>query len=116
MLIVESPLDVVKISSSKLQVCGVSTYGASVSQAQFDLFRQAEKLIFAFDNPRIDAAGEKASKEMFAKCKDAGMECWFFNYSDTGLKDIGDMNREQIEYGIAKAKHFVFGEQAIYGD
>jgi hypothetical protein len=26
------------------------------------------------------------------------------------------MTREQIEYGIEKAKHFVFGEQAIYGD
>jgi hypothetical protein len=26
------------------------------------------------------------------------------------------MSREQIEYGIEKAKHFVFGEQAIYGD
>jgi hypothetical protein len=116
MLVVESPLDVVKVSSSRLQVGAVATYGASVSQAQFDLFRQAEKLIFAFDNPRIDAAGEKASKEMFAKCKAAGMECSFFNYAGTDVKDIGDMNREQIEYGIEKAKHFVFGEQAIYGD
>jgi len=115
-LVVESPLDVVKISSSKLQVGGLATYGASVSQAQFDLFRVADKLIFAFDNPRIDAAGEKASKEMFAKCKEAGMECWFFNYAGTNVKDIGDMSREQIEYGIEKAKHFVFGEQAIYGD
>lgn len=114
-LVVESPLDVVKLSSSKLQVSGVSTYGASVSQAQFDLFRGAEKLIFAFDNPRIDAAGEKASKDVFFRCKEAGMECYFFNYGDSDVKDIGDMSREQIEYGIEKAKHFVFGEQAIYG-
>jgi DNA primase len=115
-LIVESPLDVVKLSSAKLQLGGLATYGASVSQAQFDLFRKAEKLIFAFDNPRIDAAGEKASKEMFVKCKEAGMECWFFNYAGTGIKDIGDMSKEQIEYGIANAKHYVFGEQSIYGD
>lgn len=115
MVIVESPLDVVKLSSSKLQVAGVATFGASVSQAQFDLFRKAEKLIFAFDNPRIDAAGEKASKEMFAKCKEAGMECYFFNYGDSDVKDVGDMSKEQIEYGIEKAKHFVFGEAAIYG-
>jgi len=44
------------------------------------------------------------------------MECWFFNYGGTNKKDIGDMSREEIEYGIANAKHFVFGEQAIYGD
>jgi DNA primase len=115
MMIVESPLDVVKLSSSKLPVSGLSTYGASVSNAQFELFRSAEKLIFAFDNPMIDAAGEKASKEMFAKCKETGVECYFFNYGDSGAKDIGDMTKEQIEYGIEKAKHFVYGERAIYG-
>jgi DNA primase len=115
MVIVESPLDAVKLSSLKLSQ-GVSTFGASVSSEQVALFRKAEKLIFAFDNPNIDKAGEKASKEMFALSKELGFECWFFNYSSSGVKDIGDMTYEQIEYGLSKAKHCVFGEKAIYGD
>lgn len=115
MLVVESPLDVVKLSSMRLSQ-GVSTFGASVSSEQVALFRKAEKLIFAFDNPNIDKAGEKASKEMFELSKDLGFECWFFNYANTGIKDIGDMGYEQIQYGITKAKHCVFGEKAIYGD
>lgn len=115
MVIVESPLDVVKLSSMKLTQ-GVSTFGASVSSEQVALFRKAEKLIFAFDNPRIDQAGEKASKEMFVLSRTLGFECWFFNYADTRIKDVGDMTYEQIEYGINKAKHCVFGEKAIYGD
>jgi hypothetical protein len=115
MVIVESPLDVVKLSSTKLSQ-GVSTFGASISAEQVALFRKAEKLIFAFDNPSIDKAGEKASKEMFSLSKELGFECWFFNYGSTGVKDIGDMGYEQIEYGITKAKHCVFGEKAIYGD
>jgi DNA primase len=115
MVIVESPLDVVKLSSTKLSQ-GVSTFGASISAEQVALFRKAEKLIFAFDNPSIDKAGEKASKDMFSLSKELGFECWFFNYGSTGVKDIGDMGYEQIEYGITKAKHCVFGEKAIYGD
>jgi len=115
MLIVESPLDVVKLSSMRLSQ-GVSTFGASVSSDQVALFRKAGKLIFAFDNPSIDKAGEKASKEMFSLSKELGFECWFFNYASSGVKDIGDMTYEQIEYGIQKAKHCVFGEKSIYGD
>jgi DNA primase len=115
MLIVESPLDVVKLSSMRLSQ-GVSTFGASVSSDQVALFRKAGKLIFAFDNPSIDKAGEKASKEMFSLSKELGFECWFFNYASSGVKDIGDMTYDQIEYGIQKAKHCVFGEKSIYGD
>jgi hypothetical protein len=115
MLVVESPLDAVKLAALKLSQ-GVSTFGASVSADQVELFRKADRLIFAFDNPSIDPAGEKASKEMVGLTKELGLECWFFNYGSTGLKDIGDMSREQIEYGITKAKHCVFGEKAIYGD
>jgi hypothetical protein len=116
MLIVESPLDAVKVAAAGLGQIALSTFGASISDKQVDLMRQADKLIIAFDNPSIDPAGEKASKEMLARTKSQGFECLFFNYSGTGLKDIGDMGKEQIEHGINKAKHCVFGEKAIYGD
>ena len=115
MVIVESPLDAVKLASLKLSQ-GVSTFGASVSNNQIDLMLKADKLILAFDNPSIDPAGEKASKDMLARSKEGGFECFFFNYAGTGIKDIGDMTPEQTSYGIEKAKHCVFGLSAIYGD
>jgi len=72
MIIVESPLDVVKLSSLGIEG-GVSTFGASISQDQVDLMRRADKLIIAFDNPSIDPAGEKASRDMLARTKKRGL-------------------------------------------
>lgn len=115
MIVVESPLDVVRLSSYGI-TGGVSTFGASISEAQVDLMRMADKLIIAFDNPRIDAAGEKASKDMFARTKDTGLECWFFNYSGTDAKDVGDMGEEDILSALSNSRHCVFGEKAIYGN
>jgi 5S rRNA maturation endonuclease (ribonuclease M5) len=110
MIIVESPLDVVKLSSLGIEG-GVSTFGASISQDQVDLMRRADKLIIAFDNPRVDPAGEKASREMLARTKKEGLECFFFKYEGE-YKDIGDMPEEQVILGIEGAKHSVFGERA----
>lgn len=118
MIVVESPLDVPKLMQSpdvENMQFGVATYGAAVSEAQFSLFRAAERLIFAFDNARLDAAGEKAAKDLLARTKKEGMECSFFNYGDSGAKDIGDMSADQISWGLRNAKHCVYGERAIYG-
>jgi DNA primase len=112
MIIVESPLDVVKLSSLGI-AGGVSTFGASISQDQVDLMRRADKLIIAFDNPRLDQAGKKASKDMLERTKKEGLECLFFNYQDNEAKDIGDLTEEQVILGIEKAKHSVFGEAAF---
>lgn len=114
MVIVESPLDVIKLATITNSYMGVSTYGAMVSNEQVALMRKADKLIIAFDNPKLDPAGEKAALDMLARVKREGMECWFFNYSDTGLKDVGDMTSEQIIWGIDHAKHCVYGKAAIY--
>jgi len=111
MIIVESPLDVVKLSSLGIEG-GVSTFGASISQDQVDLMRQADKLIIAFDNPKVDPAGEKASRDMLARTRKEGLECFFFKY-DGDYKDIGDMPEEQVILGIEGAKHSVFGERAF---
>lgn len=119
MIVVESPLDVPKLLQTEVvenYQMGVATYGASVSDAQFALFRSAERLIFAFDNARLDAAGEKAAKDMLARTKKEGMECSFFNYGDSDAKDIGDMSIDEISWGLRNAKHCVFGERAIYGN
>jgi hypothetical protein len=113
MIVVESPLDAVYLSSLRIG-SGVSTFGASVSSEQIDLMRQADKLILAFDNPKVDPAGEKASLDMFTRIRSLGMECSFFAYGDSGKKDIGDMALEEVQNGINNAKHFVFGVEAIY--
>jgi hypothetical protein len=76
--------------------------------------RRADKLIIAFDNPKIDPAGEKASRDMLARTRKEGLECFFFNYEGAwDYKDIGDMPAEQVIMGIENAKHSVFGERAF---
>lgn len=111
MIVVESPLDAVKLSSLGIEG-GVSTFGAAVSVDQLALMRKADKLIFAFDNPRVDAAGLAAFKDMLAKTKMEGMECWFVKYTDD-VKDIGDMEANAVHLLIGSPKHSVFGEKAF---
>jgi DNA primase len=110
MIIVESPLDAVHLASCGY-TGGLATFGASISEAQIDLMRMADRLIIAFDNPKIDAAGEKASKAILST---PGLEPIFFSYGDLGVKDIGDMTAEMIGAGLENAKHCVYGEKAIY--
>lgn len=114
MIVVESPLDAVYLKSLRVAGDGVSTFGAAVSEDQLALMRRADKLIFAFDNPKIDPAGEKISKEVLARVRKGGMECWFFAYGNSSAKDIGDMSQDQVLYGLENAKHCVFGEDSIY--
>ena len=112
MVVVESPLDCVKLAS--LGIFGaVATFGASVSDEQLQLMKRADKLILAFDNPRIDPAGAKASKDMFYRLRKAGMEAWFFSYQSDEYKDIGDMPEDLVSLGLRDAKHSVFGEGAF---
>jgi hypothetical protein len=109
MIVVESPLDCVKLTS--LGITGaVSTFGASVSDEQLSLMKRANKLIFSFDN---DPAGIKASLDMLERTRKEGMECWFTGPSD--FKDVGDMPESLVQLFIEGSKHSVFGESAIYG-
>ena len=77
--------------------------------------KRANKLILAFDNPGIDAAGAKASLDMLDRTRKEGMECWFLNYGQIPYKDIGDMPEDVVRSCIEGSKHSVFGEGAIYG-
>lgn len=114
LIIVESPLDAVRLATIGIYG-GVATFGSSVSKAQIELLRVAGKIIVAMDNPKVDKAGEQASKEIFNMTRDLGIECWFFSYGDSAAKDIGEMSEMEIRSGINNAKHCVFGEAAIYG-
>jgi DNA primase len=76
------------------------------------LLRYSDVVIAAFDNPRIDDAGRKASEEMLSSARKYGMTLKYFNYNDSDAKDVGDMTDEQISFGIANAKDSIFGERA----
>lgn len=110
-IVVESPLDVVKMSSWGYKF-GLSTFGAFISQEQLNILRNFQ-IIFAFDNPRFDAAGLKASKEVLKMARKNGIEYSFFDYSNTDKKDVGDMSLEEFNYGYMNAKHCSLGANAI---
>jgi DNA primase len=105
MIVVESPLDVVRLSSIGIDG-GVATYGAIVSAAQFNLIRGADRIIFAMDN---DDAGKASSQSLLEMCKQMGVECWFFNYSGIDLKDVGGMSRSEALTGLSTARHQLRG-------
>lgn len=110
-VVVESPLDAVRIRSVGIQGA-VATCGAIVSKEQVKLLRASEKIICAFDNPKVDAAGKKASEFMRQAARQYGMNLFFFDYAETGAKDPGDMTAAQIISGVENAKSSVWGEAA----
>jgi DNA primase len=107
-LVVESPLDVVRLLS--LGYAGFATYGATVSRAQFNLIRGADRIIFAMDN---DEAGRASSKALLQMCEEFNTEAWFFNYGTVDAKDVGGMSLDEIKSGIENAKHMVKGERVL---
>jgi 5S rRNA maturation endonuclease (ribonuclease M5) len=109
MIVVESPLDVIRLDSLGISG-GVSTYGALISNTQLNLIREAEEVVFALDN---DEAGLAASKSMLEKSIQLGFEAWFFNYAHTEMKDVGGMSKSEILTGLNNAKHNVHGLGAL---
>jgi len=107
-IVVESPLDCLRISSAGIPGA-VATCGAIVSEEQVKLLRSSDKIICAFDT---DAAGMKASNEMRKFARKYGLNLFFFNYGSSGAKDPGDLTDEQLAWGIANAKSSVLGELA----
>lgn len=109
--LVESPLDCARMATAgfpgALAICGSLT-----SESQVKLIRGASRVIAAFDNPKIDAAGLKASESMRHMALKYGLNLSYFNYGTTGAKDPGDLTDEQTAWGIQNAKSFLFGEQA----
>lgn len=110
-IVVESPLDVVKLSSWGWNG-GLATFGALLSQTQLNILRDF-RVMFAFDNPSVDSAGMKASQEAMKSARKNGIECSFFNYDHTDKKDIGDMSNEEFVKGYDTARHCSLGIKAL---
>jgi hypothetical protein len=109
MIVVESPLDVVRLASLGF-TGGVATYGALVSSAQFNLIRGGERVVIAMDN---DEAGHKSSMSLYTLCREMDKESWFFNYNHLDVKDIGGMSLDEVKFGIDNAKHIAKGWRAV---
>jgi hypothetical protein len=103
MIVVESPLDVVRLASLGIEG-GVATYGCAISDTQWSIIRGATRIIFALDN---DDAGRACSGDLRFKAIDIGLPCWFFNYTETDQKDVGGMSRKEIEWGLKNARHIL---------
>jgi hypothetical protein len=115
-VIVESPLDCVRIQSAGVSGA-VATFGATVSETQVKLLRFSKKVIAAFDNPNLDSAGKKASDQMRDWARKYGINLFYFNYGTTGKKDPGDLTDQEIAWGIENAKSAILGESAyVYGN
>ena len=107
-LVVESPLDVVRLSS--LGFPAVAVFGAKVSKEQFKLLQELDKVIIAMDN---DEAGKASSLELLEMCTTYGLEAWFFNYGTIDVKDVGAMSLDEVKFGIDNANHMVKGKKVV---
>lgn len=103
LIVVESPLDVVRLESVGI-TGGVAIYGSMVSSEQLFYIMGADRVIFALDN---DSAGLSASKKLVEYILKKGKDAWFFDYSQTDMKDIGGMSMSEIKHGVDSAKHSI---------
>jgi hypothetical protein len=110
-VVVESPLDCLRLYSAGVASV-VAICGSSPSEEQVKLLRASDRIICAFDNPKMDNAGKKASDEMRDFARHYGLNLSFFNYGDSGKKDPGDMTDEEIRWGIENSRSAVLGEKA----
>ncbi len=108
MVVVESPLDAVRLRSEGIPG-GVAVFGAIVSKQQILLMSAADEVVMALD---ADAAGRKASRQLLDSTRGVLKAVRFFQYSGD-VKDPGDMSPEQISQGITAAKSRVLGEAAL---
>lgn len=108
MIVVESPLDAVRIRAVGIEGA-VAAMGAVVSRHQLHLMSAADEVIFAMDNPFTDAAGRKAVERLLQDTKGILHSVRFFDYSGICVKDPGEMTPDQIYAGIEGAKSRVHG-------
>jgi hypothetical protein len=98
-VVVESPLDAARLLS--MDIPAVATYGASVSHSQVAMLSEFVMVISAFDN---DEAGRQVTQRLW----NTGINHRVMQYPDTiGIKDPGDMSREDLKRAIKNAPHYL---------
>lgn len=100
-IVVESPLDVVRFASTFSGMSCVATFGAQVTQKQMSLLvENTSRLIVAFDN---DEAGITSAKKVFSDMPGLRGGVYWLKYSHTKAKDLGDMTDNEIEQAVLGA-------------
>ena len=102
-VLVESPLDVVRLASLRpgLLTHGLGTFGAHVSTYQLNLVsRWADTIVIALDN---DEAGICAAERVARECPRPRGGINFLRYEHTNAKDIGDMTNDELEEALTGA-------------
>jgi hypothetical protein len=107
-IVVESPLDVLRIAAAYKRIA-VAICGAAPSEDQIKLLQYSKRIIVALDN---DQAGKKGCDTFLKAARKYGLNLAFFNYGSSSAKDPGDMNDEQILWGIENAISSIYGEHA----
>ena len=92
MIVVESPLDAVRLRSVGV-MGGVALYGAIPSREQLNIIRGADRIIFALDN---DDTGRSSSLNLAKMSFSHNFDAWFFDYTHTDQKDIGDRKSTRL--------------------
>jgi len=110
-IMVESPLDCARMRTAGVNNV-VAICGSKISEDQFKLVRSADRIIAAFDNPKLDPAGKSASDSLRKLAFKYGVNLLFFNYGETGKKDPGDLTDSEIGWGLSHAQSALFGEKA----
>lgn len=100
-VLVESPLDIIRLASVFNPPQGLASFGAYVSKRQMSiLVHVADSIIIAMDN---DEAGIESSKRLYNLLPRPRKSLKWWNYSGTSAKDIGDMTDDEIEHGLTTA-------------
>ncbi len=100
-VLVESPLDVVRIASTVGHAQGLATFGAHVSKTQLDILSSvSSKVIIAMDN---DSAGIESGMRLWKSLPRFRDGVLWIHYKHTNAKDIGDMNDKELEVALNSA-------------
>lgn len=100
-VLLESPLDVVRLATVTTAVQGLATFGAHVSKTQLRLLSDvATGLIVAMDN---DTAGIDSSRRIWDSSMRFRDGVLWLDYAHTDAKDLGDMTNDEIEKALNNA-------------
>ncbi len=99
-ILVESPLDCARLLTAQF-AGGVASFGADVSERHVELLSQrAGRIIIALDN---DAAGHTGTEKLLVRLEGCGRPVYSFNYGGSPGKDVGELDDDEIAWGIAHA-------------
>ena len=100
-MVVESPLDVVRVDTVMDAVSAVATFGSHVSRNQIRLLSEhADSLIIAMDN---DEAGIESAKRITQQLPSFRYGVKYIHYAHTDAKDIGEMTQDEILTAVKQA-------------